>query len=354
MDLGVGEHSQTLPGLKLSSPYNKLWSVGLDEAALPVCVPPTCDRPPAVQLPLHTETHSPSRESSGLGPDPMDPSTHGNITIPRPHGRKTPELGNVLALPVSQLRSKAAGAAEGGTISGGQEFRQALSMTTDGDLLKSTKASEDSIDLISLLDPLNSSAATSSTSLSDGVDIGVLSSTCKPTLPLRSYPQGLSPFSVHPQIALNPFAQSLQHTSTQRHYSPTVSGNPFSVVYRPQPGSYIHTPPPQSFSTLPRLYRQHSPGSSTMPPSYGRLQSALPSSATSLPDSSASNLTLSSLADSMSVPSTAVHILAKPLCAEGDSQTTQDPFGDLLTMAKPATPQKKKVEDLRRRWETFE
>ncbi|XP_044029477.1 DENN domain-containing protein 1A isoform X2 [Siniperca chuatsi] len=355
MDLSVGEHSRTLPGLKLSNPYNKLWSIGQDETALPICVPPTCDRPAPVQLPVQTDAHSPNHESYGLGPDPLDPSIPGNITIPRPHGRKTPELGSVLAPPMAQSRSKPAGAGEGGTTLGGQEFRQALSMTTDGDLLKPTKAAKDSIDLISLLDPLKSSAATSSTSLSDGVDIGVSSSSCKPTLPPRSYPQGLPPFPLHTHISLNPFAQSLQHTSPQMHYSPTVSGNPFSAVYGPPPGSYLHTPPqPQSFSTLPGLYRQHSPGSSTLPPSYGLLQSAFPSSVTSPPQSSASNHPLSSLADSTSVPSTAMNILAKPLRAEGGSQKTHDPFGDLLTMAKPATPQKKKVEDLRKRWETFD
>ncbi|XP_038589316.1 DENN domain-containing protein 1A isoform X2 [Micropterus salmoides] len=355
MDFSVDEHSRTLPGLKLSNPYNKLWSIGQDQTALPVCVPPACDRPAPVQLPVRTDAHSPSHESSGPGPDSLDPSIPGNITIPRPHGRKTPELGSVLAPPVAQTRSKPAGAGEGGTTSGGQEFRQALSMTTDGDLLKPTKATKDSIDLISLLDPLNSSAATSSTSLSDGVDVGVSSSSCKPTLPPRSYPQGLPPFPVHTHISLNPFAQSLQHTSPQMHYSPTVSGNPFSALYGPPPGSYLHTPPqPQSFSTLAGLYRQHSPGSSTLPPSYGLLQSAFASSVTSLPQSSASNHALSSLADSSSVPSTALNILAKPLRAEGDSQKNQDPFGDLLTMAKPATPQKKKAEDLRRRWETFD
>ncbi|XP_076613565.1 DENN domain-containing protein 1A isoform X2 [Chaetodon auriga] len=354
MDLSASEHSRTLPGLKLSNPYNKLWSIGQDETALPVGVPPLCDRPPSVQLQVQTETHSPSRESSGPGPDRLELSTPSNITIPRPHGRKTPELGSVLAPPVAQSRSKTAGAGEGGTTSGGQEFRQALSMTTDGDLLKPSKGPGDSIDLISLLDPLNSSATTSSTSLSDGVDIAGSSSTCKPTLPPRPYPQGLPPFPLHSHISLNPFAQSLQHTSPQMHYSPTVSGNPFNAVYGPPAGSYLHTPPqPQSFSTLPGLYRQHSPGSSTLPPSYGLLQSAFPSSVTSLPHSSASNHALSSLADS-SVPCTAMNTLAKPLRAEGETQVTQDPFGDLVTMAKPATPQKKKVEDLRRRWETFD
>ncbi|XP_029300433.1 LOW QUALITY PROTEIN: DENN domain-containing protein 1A [Cottoperca gobio] len=346
MDLSIGEHSRTLPGLKLPNPYNKLWSIGQD-----VCVP-ACDRPPPVQLPAQKEGHC---LSPSLCPDPLDPSNPGNITIPRPHGRRTPELFTVLAPPAAQLRSKQAEAGEEGTTSGGQEFRQALSMTTDGELLKPTKAAEDSIDLISLLDPLNSSTPSSSTSLSDGVDIGVSLSSCKPTLPPRSYSQGLPPFPLHPHIPINPFAQSLQNTSAQMRYSPTVSGNPFSVVYGPPPGSYLHTlSQPQSLSTLPGLYRQHSPGTSTLPPSYGLLQSAVPSSVTSQPHFSASNHALSNLADSPSVPSTAINILAKPLCAEGDSQKTRDLFGDLLTMAKPATPQKKKVEDLRRRWETFD
>ncbi|KAI3362435.1 hypothetical protein L3Q82_012243 [Scortum barcoo] len=354
MDLSVGEHSRTLPGLKLSNPYNKLWSVGQDKTAMPICVPPACDRPMPVQLPMQREAHSPIHESSGPGPDSLDPSIPGNITIPRPHGRKTPELGSVLGPPVAQSRSKPAGAGEGGTTSGGQEFRQALSMTTDGDLLKPTKATKDSIDLISLLDPLNSSAQTSSTLLNDRPDIGV-SSSSKRTLPPRSYPQGLPPFPLQSQISLNPFAQSLQHTSPQMHYSPTVSGNPFSAVYGPPSGPYLHTPSQQqSLSTLPGLYRQHSPVSSALPPSYGLLQPAFLSSVTSMPQSSASNHALSSLADSVSVPSTPMNKLAKPLHTEGDSQKTQDPFGDLLTMAKPATPQKKKVEDLRRRWETFD
>ncbi|XP_042364654.1 DENN domain-containing protein 1A isoform X2 [Plectropomus leopardus] len=349
MDLSVGEHSRTLPGLKLSNPYNKLWSVGQDLMAVPVCVTPPVQHPPQM------EARSPSRDSSCPGPDPLDPSTPGNITIPRPHGRKTPELGIVLAPPTAQLRSKAAGAGEGGTSLGGQEFRQALSMSADGDLLKPAKAAEDSIDLISLLDPLKSSVASSSTSYSDGADISLLSSSCKPSLPPRSYPQGLPPFPLHPHISLNPFAQSLQHTSPQMNYSPTVSGNPFSVVYGPPPGPYLHTAArPQSISTLPGLYRQHSPGSSSLPASYGLLQSAFPPSVASLPHSSASNHALSSLADSPSVASSAMNLLAKPLCAEGDSKKTQDPFGDLLTMAKPATPQKKKVEDLRRKWETFD
>lgn len=349
MELGAGKHSQTLPGLKLSSPYNKLLSLGEDKAALPPRVPLTCDRPPSIHLPVWGETHSPSLESSSLVPDPVDPSTPGNITIPRPHGRKTPELGSVLVVPVVQSHSKTSRSAEGGTTPGGQEFRQALSMSTDGDLLKSTKDSEDKVDLIRLLDPLNSAAPSSSTLLSDRVDIGVLGTTHKPSL--RSYPQGLSPFPPHPQMTLNPFAQPLQQSSSQMHYSPTVSGNPFSAVYaQVRPGSYLHAAhQPQSFSALPVLYKQHSPGSSALPTNYVRIQSP-----TSVLHSSASTHTLSSLADTRSAPSTAAHIPATPFCAEGDNLTNHDPFEDLLTMTKPASPPKKKAEDLRRRWETFD
>ncbi|XP_037340330.2 DENN domain-containing protein 1A isoform X3 [Pungitius pungitius] len=346
MDLSIGEHSRTLPGLKLPNPYNKLWSVGHDDGALPACVPPS------VQPPGQIDTHSPSCDSSGPGPDALDPSAHGYITIPRPHGRKTPELGTVLAPPAAQPRSKPA-AGEGGTTSGGQEFRQALSMSTDGDLLKPCRTAEDSMDLMSLLDPLNSSAPSSS--LSDGLDIGTMSSSCKPTLPPRLYPQGLPPFPLSPHVSLNPFAQSLQQTSPHMHYSPTVGANPFGAAYGPPPGCYSHAAAqPQSFSTLPGLYRQQSPGSSGLAPSYGVLQSAYPSSVTCLSHFSTSNNALSSLMDSTSVPSTAANTPAKPRRAEGDGQKTRDLFGDLLSMAKPAPPPKKKVEDLRRKWETFD
>ncbi|XP_033951489.1 DENN domain-containing protein 1A isoform X3 [Pseudochaenichthys georgianus] len=319
MDLSVGEHSRTLPGLKLSNPYNKLWSVEQD-----VCAPPLSDRPPSVQLPSQMEIPS-------LSPSPcldtLDPSTSGNITIPRPQGRRTPELGGVLAPPAAQIRSKPAEGGEGGTSSsGGQEFRQALSMSTDGDLMES---SVDSIDLMSLLDPLSSSSSSSAPSPH---------SSSKPTLPPRSYPQGLPPFPMHPHMPLNPFSHSLQNT--QIRFPLTVGGNPFNAAYGHQAGSYLHTQP-QSFSTLPGLYRQNCP-------SYGLQR--FPSSR---PLFSASNHALSSLADS-SVPSAAVNLLEKPLCADSDSQKTQDLFGDLLTMPKPDKPPKKKVEDLRRRWETFD
>uniref|UniRef100_A0A3B3ZQC2 UDENN domain-containing protein n=1 Tax=Periophthalmus magnuspinnatus TaxID=409849 RepID=A0A3B3ZQC2_9GOBI len=334
MDLSIGEHSRTLPGLKLSNPYNKLWSMGQDDAALPICVPPPCDRPPSVTL---AEAPSPSREILTLGQDIPDLTNTSNITIPRPQGRKTPELGAVLAPPVAQVKSKPA---EGRTTPGGQEFRQALSRTSDIDFLKPSKTAEDSLDLISLLDPLNSS------SVNDKTENSTLSSN-KPILPPRPYPTGLPPFPVQPQISLNPFASPLPQTPPQIHYSPVASSNPFTAPYRPPPlGPCLHAP-----QTLPVLFRQPSPGGSTVSPSYGLMHSAFLLSASTLPQSS-SNHSLSSLADSTTDPLQSR--LAKPLQTEAEIRKSQDPFGDLLNMVQPTATPKMKVEDLRRKWETFD
>lgn len=319
VDLSVGEHSQTLPGLKLSTPFRELWNSGREEPAVSVCVPPT----PSLHLPVQMEAPSPSCEASAS--DPLEPSTASSITIPRPQGRKTPELGSVLAPPMSQSRSKPAAAEEGGTTLGGQEFRQALSMTTDDDLLKPTKATEDSIDLLSLLDPLSVSAPTNSNSST--------------TKLLGSYPEGLPPIPLYPPLSLNPFAPSLQDTPSQMNYSPVVSRNPFSVVTRPPPGPYRPAPSQiQSFSPLPGLYTRHSAGSSMLPAGHGRLQPVFPPG-TCLPH------TLCTLAGR---PSTAS--VPQPVHAEADDKVGQDPFEDLLTMAKP----KKKVDNLRSTWETFD
>ncbi|CAG5867086.1 unnamed protein product [Menidia menidia] len=221
MDLSVSENTRTLPGLKLSHPYNKLWGG---------------ERPPAVPAPLRTEAPPPSPGG--------DSSSPGNITIPRPLGRKTPEPGAGLVPPVAQAPPKAGGLCGGRTTPGGQEFRQALSMSSEEDLLR------DSPDLLSLLDPLSGPAQGPG---------------ARPTLPPRPHPQGPPAFGLPPHMSLNPFAQPPQLYS--------VGGNPFG---------------------------------------------------------------------------------SRPAQARGDGPQNQDPFGDLLSMATPVPPQKKKVEDLRRKWETFD
>uniref|UniRef100_A0A673Z0L4 DENN domain containing 1A n=1 Tax=Salmo trutta TaxID=8032 RepID=A0A673Z0L4_SALTR len=365
--------SGTLPGLKHSNPYNKMWSMhGQDDMAMSGRVSPNWDRPLSVPPPDLEELRPPSRESFGPGvlerPDLFTTPSQGEcITIPRPQGRKTPEPGKVLGPPpVPQPRTKPGVVGDGGTTTaGGQEFRQALGM--GGDLmLQPTKMDfndGEDVDLLSLLDPLNNPAQTTTTPALAGEGADSRSSaeppSSRPVLPPRPYPQSLPPF--HQHMPLNPFTPPLGY-STHRHYSPTVAGNPFgSGAYGPPASAYFHASPhghpPHPLSTMPGLYRLSSPVGSNLPPGMGSMRSAFPNHGGPPPTSSGSHHALSNLLDSPSAPtpSLAPRVLPKPPNTAEDSNETQDPFGDLLAMAKPAAaPPKKKVEGLRGKWETFD
>uniref|UniRef100_A0A8C7JPK4 DENN domain containing 1A n=1 Tax=Oncorhynchus kisutch TaxID=8019 RepID=A0A8C7JPK4_ONCKI len=365
--------SGTLPGLKHSNPYNKMWSMhGQDDMAMSGRVSPNWDRPLSVPPPDLEELRPPSRESFGPGvlerPDLFTTPSQGEcITIPRPQGRKTPEPGKVLGPPpVPQPRIKPGVVVDGGTTTaGGQEFRQALGM--GGDLmLQPTKMDfndAEDVDLLSLLDPLNNPAQTTTTPAlaGEGADSRSCAEppTSRPVLPPRPYPQSLPPF--HQHMPLNPFTPPLGY-STHRHYSPTVAGNPFGGrAYGPPASTYFHASPhghpPHPLSTMLGLYRLSSPVGSTLPPGMGSMRSAFPNHGGPPPTSSGSHHALSNLLDSPSVPtpSLATRVLPKPPNTAEDSNETQDPFGDLLAMAKPAAaPPKKKVEGLRGKWETFD
>ncbi|CDQ99428.1 unnamed protein product [Oncorhynchus mykiss] len=365
--------SGTLPGLKHSNPYNKMWSMhGQDDMAMSGRVSPNWDRPLSVPPPDLEELQPPSRESFGPGvlerPDLFTSHSQGEcITIPRPQGRKTPEPGKVLGPPpVPQPRIKPGVVGDGGTTTaGGQEFRQALGM--GGDLmLQPTKMDfndGEDVDLLSLLDPLNNPAQTTTTPAlaGEGADSRSCAEppTSRPVLPPRPYPQSLPPF--HQHMPLNPFTPPLGY-STHRHYSPTVAGNPFGGrAYGPPASTYFHASPhghpPHPLSTMLGLYRLSSPVGSTLPPGMGSMRSAFPNHGGPPPTSSGSHHALSNLLDSPSVPtpSLATRVLPKPPNTAEDSNETQDPFGDLLAMAKPAAaPPKKKVEGLRGKWETFD
>ncbi|XP_075885547.1 DENN domain-containing protein 1A isoform X5 [Nelusetta ayraudi] len=346
MELCMGGHAQPLPGLKLPNTNNKLWRTGTEKSTPP---PATCEGAQA-QPEAHT---APGCESSRSGLNRSDTFTSGNITIPRPHGRKTPELGSVLVVPAGQICSRGAaeGEEEGGNLSSGREFQQALDVTPKGGhMQRSTTSTRDIVDLINL-DPLMDPGPANFDSMSKVGNVGVVSSTYRGTLPLRSYPHGSSPLPPRPHLALNPFAQHLLHlhntcNSPQMHYAPPRQENPFAPVHVPRPGSYFHTPPqPQSFPAVQGLYGlQHSFGSLTHPSVHGRLHSAFPhEGATRSPlPSSASNSALSGSADS-------------PAASEGDAHNrTQDPFADLLTMVKEDAAPKETAADLRWKWETFE
>ncbi|KAL2100082.1 hypothetical protein ACEWY4_004476 [Coilia grayii] len=380
MDLSGSERTRTLPGLKHSNPYNKLWSQGLDDMAVPGRTSPTWERPLSVPPLEPPDPRPPSADS--CGPTQERHMDGGCIPIPRPHGRKTPEPGKVLAPPVPLPRaSKQAGGEGGGLSVGGQEFRQALNMSPLSTASQDTDLLKQEVDLLSLLDPLSSDSTAAAPSPTptptpgESEPTGTPQSQPPPLPPPRPYPQSLPPFP-H-AVSLNPFAQQgLPYPPPHRSYSPVVGSNPFSGGYMPPgPGAYFHTPPtahtpPHPLSVPPHgMFRQPSPAGPGLPPHAGPLGPLRPSPAFARtgppPSSSSSSGALCSLLDSPAAP-TALP-LPRPLAGGGgggeDSASDQhqpprDPFSDLLAMAKPAVtpiaPQKKRVEDLRRQWETFD
>uniref|UniRef100_A0A672SQZ9 DENN domain containing 1A n=1 Tax=Sinocyclocheilus grahami TaxID=75366 RepID=A0A672SQZ9_SINGR len=326
--LTSGERTRTLPGLKTTNPYNKLWSQRDVPSTLLGQESPSWERPLSVPPLEPPEARPDNRESS----NPSAEKTEGAcITIPRPQGRKTPEPGAVLAPAVTLLRGvKQASEKEGGVSTGGQEFRQALNMSphsqsqTQADLLKPSEPNEGQ-DLLSLLDPLCGATKNEATP-----------SLSKPPIPPRPNPPNLPAFP--PPVSLNPFTQPPQY-QPQRHYSPVIPGNPFAPAYMPPPGANYFSTSAHPFS----VFSQTSavgviPTGGAWP--IGRV-----------PPSSSSSGSLSTLLDSPA-PAT----LAQP--AQVSTDEPLDPFSDLLSMATTptvmATPPKKKVEDLRRRWETFD
>ncbi|KAK7131489.1 hypothetical protein R3I94_016570 [Phoxinus phoxinus] len=320
MDLSSGERTRTLPGLKTTNPYNKLWSQLEDPSTLLGRESLSWERPLSVPPLEPPEVRPPSRDSS----NPSGEKTEGAcITIPRPQGRKTPEPGAVLR-GVKQVCEK-----EGGGSTGGQEFRQALNMSphsqgqTQADLLKPDE--EQGLDLLSLLDPLCGTMKNEAAP-----------SLSKPPIPPRPNPPNLPAFP--PPVSLNPFTPPSQYPP-QRHYSPVAPGNPFTPVYMPSPGANYFTTSARPFS----VYGQAS--AVVVTPTGGVWSTGR------VPPSSSSSGSLSSLLDSPA-PAT----LAQ--AAQVSTDAPNDPFSDLLTMATTptvmATPPPKKVEDLRRRWETFD
>ncbi|OPJ67612.1 DENN domain-containing protein 1A isoform D [Patagioenas fasciata monilis] len=98
MDLGASERSRIVPTMKLSHAYNKLWSMGHDDMAIPTKYSQSSPERPLAALGDVAPARRPRSRDSVLAPAEKDeptPAVQGNITIPRPQGRKTPELGIV-------------------------------------------------------------------------------------------------------------------------------------------------------------------------------------------------------------------------------------------------------------------
>ncbi|XP_066569020.1 DENN domain-containing protein 1A isoform X2 [Amia ocellicauda] len=411
MDLNSADRTRTLPGLKHSNPYNKLWSTGQDDMAIPTKPSLSSERPPAVpQAELSESPRPPSRES---GPAPFDKAesvsgSQSNITIPRPQGRKTPELGKVLPPPVPLPRAGKTPGDTGrvssdfvfqqesfGATAGGQEFRQALNVSplpshhSGPDILKPIKMSSESggLDLLSLLDPLSTVVSVqSSTQINSPAvaaapvptvasspamftSVGAEFNPPPPPFPQQqAYPHSVTPMAQFSQVSLNPFTQTLHYPATGPpgpHYVTPVS-NPFSSTYIPPSTGYFQTPPKPHYtgSPLTAVFAQ--------PPSLGQgfihqsQSPAKPAFQQAGPLSSSSAAAATNLLDSRQgrIPLEPPVVLPKP--THGGEETHdyplkppeehQDPFEDLLNVTKKEVglPSQGRVDHLRKRWETFE
>ncbi|KFV07058.1 DENN domain-containing protein 1A, partial [Pterocles gutturalis] len=439
MDLGVSERNRIVPAVKLSHAYNKLWSMGHDDMAIPTKYSQSSpERPSTALVNMPPITRRPRSRDSILAPaekDESSPAIQGNITIPRPQGRKTPELGIVPPPPAPRASKHQApagpteilpthAAAHGhlvsdlipepfgvGSVSLDPEIHQSVNYpshpsqllsgaASTAEMLQPVKVKTDNTGnesdyLLNLLDPLKTATWQSS-----GPQHGPRSLQSSATPPSAAgFVSGASDF-VPPPAA--PFVQPLGYPSpapapflqpSPNPFTQTVPGALSVSLVRPPRGSFTPslghaysssfiTPnssfyPPQrpqpNISTLsmPNLFSQ----APAVPPAGSLLlQSHSPSPSSSLQPGCVSGLsktrTLQVGQSSSKVdPKQALALLSNepPLIpsrpAKGlesvllssKSEETKDPFEDLLKKTKQdvsSTPGK--VEQLRKRWETFE
>ncbi|KAG2469758.1 DEN1A protein, partial [Polypterus senegalus] len=418
MDPGSSDWTRTLPGLKHSNPYNKLWSMGQDDMAIQTKSSLlSSERPLEVHLDVSSEAQQPpSTENTAILAEKTESTTGSqcSITIPRPHGRKTPELGKVLAPPVPLPRSvrhlPLVGSGDAGKSSstnlvsefgqesigtankaGAQEFRQALnasplhiqSQLSGPDILKPIKVGSESgttgsADLLSLLDPLSTGgiSQSSETESSGGLSALAPGSSSNPALftPLLSeynppsstfvpqvgYSPATTPVVQFQQASLNPFAPSvparLHYPAVGppgTHYAASAS-NPFSSNYLPPTSGYF---PAQS---IPKFSASSLPSVFNPPTALGQVSGTFVSQSGSQPPFGES-ATLTGSAASLNYPRPLSISLERPLSVPSQdvppvtTKQAEDPFEDLLTVTKQEVlPGQGRVDQLRKRWETFE
>ncbi|XP_050782186.1 DENN domain-containing protein 1A isoform X2 [Gopherus flavomarginatus] len=323
MDLGESERSRIVPAIKLSHPYNKLWSMGHDDMAIPTKYSQSSPERPLTSFgTIPSVPRRPrSRDSIPMPAEKEEGNTaiQGNITIPRPQGRKTPEQGIVPPPPaprptkpqtpagtadavnayavrrsdlVSELMQEPFGA---GNVSLDPEFRQSVtysphpsqllsSSSSATEMLQPVKVSTENAGsesdyLLRLLDPLKttswqnmgsqqgSSRMQSSASRSSAAGFAsVVSDFASPppapfTQPL-GYPPSALPFL---QPSLNPFTQTVPAALTISLVRPP--GGPFtpplghaycSSFMTPNSGFYQPQQPKPNISALsmPHLFGQ--------------------------------------------------------------------------------------------------
>lgn len=389
LDLGRGDRSRGMPVvLKLAHPYNKLWSMGQDDMAVgskPLAAAPEkpsvlCGNSPALP-------RRPPNRDSILNPSDKEVAptpTAGSITIPRPQGRKTPELGIVPPPPTARpAKLPAAGAAlgdfssewlsaeqerhaapfPGATSQGPTELLQPLSLAPGA-------AATGSDTLLALLDPLHT--AWSGSALPP---VPAAPNVATPFTPQFSFPPVGTP-APFPQPSLNPFVPSmpaalpampLVSTPTGPYGAPPASLGPafapslllsssgFCAPHRSQPNL--------SALSMPNLFGQMPMGVHTSPLQPLGPPTVAPSRIRTLPlvrSSARAAEAKQGLAlrpgDPPLLPPRPPQSL-EPALQPSATQEARDPFEDLLRKTKqdvsPA-PAPGSVEQLRKQWETFE
>ncbi|XP_018087524.1 DENN domain-containing protein 1A isoform X2 [Xenopus laevis] len=408
MDLTAQERTRTIPAMKHGHPYNKLWSMGHDDMAIPnkyLQISPERH----LTLPSNS-TVTPHKDSAltNIEKEVTIASSQGNITIPRPHGRKTPELGIVppppaprgikLQTAMTDANKQQTGDSSNyhGQITEGSlrelsadngEKETAGSSTSE--ILKPVKVSTEvgmnDDDLLSLLDPLKAGRYQTASQPPMGTLPHSFETPCCSSTPLLTSLQSdfVSPAFSHqlgfaPQPAflhspLNPFAQALAAEKTA-----SVMGPPMGVFkapvatalgshsFLPTPGIY-HSPRPLTSALQgSNLFGQISSGTPLNPVirqshSLSETQSNMPLM-TSIP---AGHRTLPMVQSRSKhqdgkpreyppIPPRPAKLL-EPALLPTKSDQPIDPFEDLLNKTKQTvTPASGKVEHLRKQWETFE
>nr|XP_055193754.1 DENN domain-containing protein 1A isoform X3 [Nyctereutes procyonoides] len=397
LDLSRSDRSCGMPvALKLTHPYYKLWSLGQDDMAIPSKPPATSPEKPSVLLgkSLALPRMLPTQDSilnSGDKEEAPTP-TPGSITIPRPQGRKTPELGIVPPPPAARSAKLQAASAALGDLSSERfqaererrappspapfpghlpsaapqappELLQPLSLAPGA-------ASTGSDALLALLDPLHT--AWSGSALPPGPSAPNVATSLTPQF---SFPPAgnLTPF---PQPSLNPFVSSMPATlpavplvstparpfgappaSLGPAFAPSLllSSSGFCVPHRSQPNL--------SALSMPNLFGQMPMGAHTSPLQPLGPPMVAPSRIRTLP------LARSSARAAEAKQGLALRLGDPPLLPPGPPQglepalqpsapqEARDPFEELLRKTKQdVSPAQAagSVEQLRKQWETFE
>ncbi|XP_029415344.1 DENN domain-containing protein 1A isoform X8 [Nannospalax galili] len=396
LDLGRSERGLSMAAaLKLAHPYTKLWSLGQDDMAIPNKPSTTSPEKPSALLGTSPALPDrPQNRDSILSPSSKEEAptpTPGSITIPRPQGRKTPELGIVPPPPTARpVKLQATGGPLGDfseQLQMDRERRVALSPALFPGLLPSA-VSQDHTELLQPLSPAPGAPGTGSDALLallDPLNTAWSGSTVPPYpatpsvatsfIPQFSFPPTVTP-SPFSQPPLNPFVPSvpvapptlpLGSTPARSFGAPPASLGPAFAPSLLMSGSGFCAPhrsqPNLSALSMPNLFGQMPMGAHTSPLQPLGPPAVAPSRIRTLPLARSSaraaeakqGLTLRPGEPPLLPPRPPQGL--EPALQPSAPAQARDPFEDLLLKTKqdvsPA-PASASVEQLRRQWETFE